>query len=84
MSELKKNLFKLCDVPQCKKRQCGSVSFYQFPSDEKLKKKWLKALKMQYTTPGMRICHRHFLKSDFFPTSNYFYKVLSLMYYNNI
>lgn len=69
--------FKCC-VPACKsgyksndERSSTSVSFHAFPSDEKYKELWIKAIPRKDCVFGKysRVCSKHFYYSDFQHTS---------------
>ncbi|XP_047041908.1 uncharacterized protein LOC124645958 [Helicoverpa zea] len=57
-----------CCVPNC-----SETATHQFPKDEKLKRKWLKAIRRVNFVPksGSRLCRKHFKESDYVMISKY-------------
>ena len=72
----RKRYGKRCAAMHCNKTNADDVSLHQFPSDDKLRKKWntfvLQDRDEKYWTPGSGyVCSEHFTASDF---ENYFEK----------
>ena len=62
---------KKCCVPYCPTRALSGFS--RFPTNEAKKQEWLKLLEIQdetILTPNSRVCHEHFLESDFINSEN--------------
>ena len=47
------------------KKDHEKVSFYTFPKDESLKKRWIANIKRENINKYPRICHKHFEDSCF-------------------
>ena len=62
---------KKCCVPYCPTRALSGFS--RIPTNEAKKQEWLKLLEIQdetILTPNSRVCHEHFLESDFINSEN--------------
>lgn len=70
-----------CCVPNC-----SETATHQFPKDEKLKRKWLKAIRRVNFVPkiGSRLCRNHFQESDYIKISKYTGKHLLMLSYVSI
>ncbi|KAH1006370.1 hypothetical protein HUJ05_007111 [Dendroctonus ponderosae] len=61
-----------CSVFGCSNYITPQISLHIFPPDPKMRKKWSDSLQM--TKPigrGMRVCSEHFVKNDFFITTEH-------------
>ena len=62
---------KKCCVPYCPTRALSGFS--RIPTNEAKKQEWLKLLEIQdetILTPNSRVCHEHFLETDFINSEN--------------